>query len=134
MTGKAVHIASVLSANTVAFDFPYQGEQRGELVIRRHPRHGGNVALRIERGQLLCAAYLECHVLVRFDNGPPSVFAAAPPSDQSTETIFIEDYARFVSKMRTATHVRISPKVYQQGNVVFTFDVKGFDIARFRGE
>jgi len=39
-----------------------------------------------------------------------------------------------VTKMRAAKEVRISPKVYQQGDVVFTFDVSGFDQKAFRGQ
>jgi len=73
-------------------------------------------------------------VLVRFDGAEPLSFSATPPSDHSTETIFIENYDRFLSKMRVAKQVRISPKVYQQGSVVFTFDVSSFDAKKLRGE
>src|SRR5690606_34728933 len=32
--------AFVQSSNTVSFDFPYSGPQRGTLTLRTHPRHG----------------------------------------------------------------------------------------------
>jgi hypothetical protein len=134
MTGNVSHTASVQSENTVEFDFPYQGAQHGRLTIRRHPRFGNDVIFGIERGQLLCPSYDGCSVLVRFDDGQPQSFSANPPADHSSETIFIANYERFVTRMRSAKVVRISPKIYQQGNVVFTFAVDGFDTKRFRGE
>lgn len=133
MTGKATHFAFVLSENSVNFGFPYEGEQRGQLTIRQHPRHGSDVIFRIERGQLLCPSYDGCTILVRFDEGEPSSFSASPPSDNSTESIFIRNFSRFVERMRLSKRVRIAPQVYQEGGVVFTFDVSGFDINRFRG-
>jgi hypothetical protein len=134
MTGKASHSASVQSGNTVEFDFPYEGVQRARLSLRRHPRYGNDVIFGIEKGQLLCPSYEGCTVLVRFDDGEPASFSANPPADHSSETVFIENYDRFVSRMRVAKQVRISPKVYQQGSVVFTFDVSGFDAKTFRGQ
>lgn len=134
MTGKVSHLAALESENTVDFDFPYHGTQHARLWIRRHPRHGNDVIFAIERGQLLCPSYEGCTILVRFDNGEPASFSANPPADHSTESVFITNYDRFVTKMRVAKQVRISPQVYQQGSVVFTFDVSGFDAKKFRGE
>jgi hypothetical protein len=134
MTGKVERTASVQSINTVEFAFPYNGTQRGSLYIRRHPRFGNSVIFRIEKGQLLCPSYEGCTVLVRFDDGEPQSFSAAPPSDHSTETIFIKNYDRFIEKLRTARRVRVSPKVYQEGSVVFSFDVAGFDATKLRAQ
>jgi hypothetical protein len=134
MTGKTTHSATVASENTVEFGFPYQGSQHARLTIRRHPRFGNDVVFSIEKGQLLCPSYDGCTVLVRFDEGEPVSFSAAGAADHSSETLFIQNYDRFLSKMRAAKAVRISPKVYQQGSVVFTFDVTGFDPKKFRPE
>ena len=134
MTGKVSHVATVSSENTLEFEFPYNGSQHARLSLRRHPRWGSDVIVGIEKGQFLCTSYEGCTVLVRFDNGEPQSFSANPAADHSTETIFIDNYDRFLSKMRTAKQVRISPKVYQQGNVVFTFDVAGFDAKKYRGD
>ena len=83
---------------------------------------------------MLCTSYEGCTVLVRFDNVEPLSFSANPPGDHGTETVFIGNYDRFLAKMRSAKEVRISPKIYQQGNVVLTFDVSGFDAKSFRGQ
>jgi hypothetical protein len=132
MSGKRSFTATVSSENTVEFSFPYGGSQHGRLTLRRHPRHGNDVIFAIERGQLLCTSYDGCSVLVRFDDEQPLSFSANPPADNSSETIFISNYARFLSKLSAARSVRISPKIYQQGAPVFTFDVSGFDEKRLR--
>jgi len=134
MTGRASHFASVESANTVEFGFPYQGAQHGQLTLRRHPRFGSNVLFAVERGQLLCPSYEGCTVLVRFDEGEALQFSANAPADNSTETVFIANYDRFMSKMRGARQVRISVGVYQEGEQTFTFDVSGFDSKRYQGQ
>ena len=134
MTGQPSHTATVLSDNTVEFDFPYHRPQRGRLMVRRHPRFGADVIFAIERGQLLCPSYDGCTVLVRFDEGQPSSFSASPPADNSSESIFIDNYERFVSRMLKARRVRVSPKVYQEGTVIFTFDVSAFDQKKFRNQ
>lgn len=134
MTGKVSAHAAVKSENTVEFDFPYNGAQHGQLTLRRHPRFGNDVMFSVERGQLLCPSYDGCSVLVRFDDEAPATFSANPPSDNSNETIFISNYDRFVSRLRKAKTIRVSPKVYQEGNVVFTFDVQGFEIDKFRAD
>ena len=126
------YTAMIQSTNTVTFDFPYGGSQHAKLILRTHPRHGKDVLLRLERGQFLCTSYDGCSVLVRFDDGEARRFSAAPPSDNSTETLFIQNYSRFVAGMLKARRVRISAEVYQEGSPVFDFDVSGFETARYR--
>lgn len=129
--GTAYH-AAVLSTNTVNFTFPYSGPQHATLALRTHPRYGKDVIFRIERGQLLCRSYEDCTILVRFDDGKAQSFSAVGAADNSTETIFIRNYSRFVASMQKAKTVRISVEVYQQGAPVFEFDVSGFDAARYK--
>lgn len=123
--------ASVRSTNTVNFGFPYSGSQRGLLTLRTHPRHGKDVIFRIERGQILCHSYEDCTILVRFDDGKAQSFSAVGAADNSTETIFIRNYARFLTSMQKAKTVRIAIEVYQQGSPVFEFDVSGFDATKY---
>ncbi len=128
--GKS-HTARVVSVNTVDFGFPYGGEQHATLTLRTHPRFGRDVLFSIERGQLLCPSYDGCTVLVRFDDQAAQSFSANGPADNSTETLFISNYARFLAAMRKATRVRIAANVYQQGAPSFEFDVSGFSVASY---
>lgn len=122
-----IHLASVESNNTISLDFPYEGEQHGRLVLRQHPKHGNDVYLTIERGQLLDSEY-NSPVVARFDDDRPLSFATSGPSDHSTETLFLRGnaFTQFVNRLKTAKTVRIEAPVYQGGNQVFVFNVEGF--------
>lgn len=129
--GTAYH-AIVQSTNTVEFGFPYSGPQHAMLALRTHPRHGKDVVFKIERGQILCPSYEDCTILVRFDDGKAQSYSAVGAADSSTETVFIRNYARFVSSMQKAKTVRIAVEIYQQGAPAFEFDVSGFDAAKYK--
>lgn len=132
MTGKTVLGAEVLSNNTHNFDFPYAGAQHATLTLRRHPRHGNDVFLQIEKGQLQCNSYSGCNVLVRFGDSPPKTYRAIGPTDNSSETIFIEGFADFQKRMQAVDTVRIQADVFKQGTPTWEFDVSGFDAARMQ--
>ena len=95
--------------------------------MRTHPRYGKDVIFSIEKGQILCRSYEDCIVLVRFDDEPPVNYSAVGASDNSTETIFIRNYNKFVKKLLKAKQVRIATNIYKQGAPVFEFDVSDFD-------
>jgi len=127
----AVNVAWVKSSNTVNFGFPYSGAQHGDLTLRVHPRYSKDVIFKIEKGQILCHSYDNCTVLVRFDDEKAERFTASGAADHSTETIFIQNYSRFMAKMLKAKKVRISVNIYQEGSPVFEFDVSNFDRAKY---
>lgn len=131
MSSRKAKQATTSSTNEVEFGSPYAGRQRARLTLRRHPRHGTDVILQIERGQFQCGVS-SCRVSVRFDEGNPITFSAAGPSDNSTETLFIRGFDRFLTAMRRAKVVRIQPPIYQQGGTVFEFDVSGFQPDEFK--
>jgi hypothetical protein len=122
--GRKRLFASVTSTNALNFAFPYHGNQKGVLTIRKS-ESGTNVLLRIERGQFLCGLE-ECTVNVRFDSGPIQRLSASGPDDHGTTTLFLNNEGRFVSQLRNAKAVRIEAKFYQEGSEAFEFDVEGF--------
>lgn len=128
----AIHNAQVISSNTVDFSFPYTGTQHATLSLRTHPRYGKDIIFSIEKGQILCNSYEDCNVLVRFDDQPPTNYSAVGPADNSTTSIFIHNYDRFIGKVLKAKKVRISVNIYQQGAPVFEFDVSGFDKSKYK--
>lgn len=132
MSKGTAHHAVVSSTNTVEFKFPYSGAQHATLSLRTDPRYGKDVIFSIEKGQILCHSYEDCTVLVRFDDEQASNYSAVGAADNSTETIFIRNYDRFVGKMAKAKRVRISTNIYQEGAPVFEFDVSGFDQNKYK--
>ncbi|QNA90445.1 hypothetical protein G4G28_21625 [Massilia sp. Dwa41.01b] len=134
MTGGMTKFASVSSSNTVNFGFPYSGAQHGSLTLRTDPRHGKDVLFQISRGQILCPSYEGCSVQVRFDDEKPVTYHATGPADHSSETVFIQNYAGFLNKLKKAQRVRLSLNIYQQGSPVFEFDVSGFSVDRYQNK
>jgi hypothetical protein len=122
-----VYTATIESKNTISLDFPYNGEQHGLLTLREHPKHGKDVILKIERGQLLDSDYND-PVVVRFDSDKPLSFSSVGASDHSTETLFLRgnSFSVFTTRLKTAKTVRIQAPIYQGGNQVLIFEVEGF--------
>lgn len=131
MSGGNRYTASVRSSNTVSFGFPYAGAQHGTLTLRTTQGKGKSVMFYIEKGQILCRSYEGCSAQVRFDDEKPVRFAANGPADHSSDIIFLEDYSRFLAKLKKAKRVRIAVDIYQNGAPAFEFDVNGFDPERY---
>lgn len=131
LTSKPTYIAWVKSLNQVSFDFPYQGIQRGQLMLRTHPQHGKDLILQVEKGQMLVRSYEDTSVKVVFDDGSPISYRVVGPADHGTTSLFFRDYHGFVGRMLKAKKVKISVPFYQQGNVVFEFNVSDFDSDRY---
>jgi hypothetical protein len=134
MTGKSTSSAAVQSSNSVELDFPYHNPQRGTLTIRRHPRHGPSAIFTLERGQLPCSSYDGCSIMVRFDEKEAVRYSASPPEDNRSEVLFINDEVRFLTFLTLAKRVRVFPNIYQNGGLVFDFDVTGFDLERLKAQ
>lgn len=131
MSGEPRYIASIVSKNTVNFAFPYQGEQRASLTVREH-KNDSDIMLSIQRGQVLCGA-TGCRALIRFDDAEAETVQASPPSDGSTEVIFIDyGYDEFIRKLLTAKILRVTADIYKEGSPVFEFDVNKFDVNKLR--
>lgn len=118
--------AMVNSLNVFEFDFPYNKPQRARLELRKHPKYGRDVILSIERGQFLCGID-NCIVSVRFDQGKPQTYSVLEPADNSTTSLFIQNYDRFVTNLRKAKKVYIEARFYQEGDRVFEFDTTGLN-------
>jgi len=132
MDGGTTYFANVYSTNAVNFDFPYSGLQNAKLTLRTGYRQGKDVIFSIRKGQILCPSYQDCTVLVRFDDEKPVNYSAAAPADNSSDTIFLRNYEKFLGKLQKAKRVRIAVDIFQEGAPVFEFDVSGFDRQQYQ--
>lgn len=130
MRGEQV-IASARTEEYFELRAPYDGvQQTAELKLRKGRRGQGDVIFSIQRGILVCGPG-HCPVTVRWDDGPPLSFRGSPPSDGSTETIFIPGFGQFVKRLGTAQRLLIEVDIYQHGSRVFEFGTSGFDPSAF---
>ncbi len=120
MSGREVSLAAVESSNTLSLQFPYAGKNHGEIVVRRHPRSGLNVLVRIDKGQIRCS-YSDCTALVRFDDGRAITYAASRPSDGSSDTIFIDDARGFLERARKAKSILVQLEFFRNGQQILEF-------------
>ena len=93
---------------------------------------GKDIIFNIERGQFLCTSYDGCTVLIRFDDEEPVKYSATTAADNSTETIFIQNYSKFVGKMLKAKKVRIAANIYKENAPAFEFDISDFDQNQYK--
>lgn len=126
MSSGIIKEASIKSSNTFQFDFPYQGEQRATLVLRKHPRYGNDVILSIEKGQFMAGVTGKI-VHVRFDDNTPIKITAFGPDDHDSKILFLQGYKKIVERLKSTSKLRIESTVYNEGSRVFEFDVAGLN-------
>ncbi len=127
MSQETMKMAYIKSANKLNFGSPYNGSQSATLSLRKHPRHGNNIMLQIEKGQFLCNRSNGCTLLVRFDNNPPVRYTAVEPSDHSSTLLFIKNYVGFVAKTKKSKKIYIEATFYQEGSQMMEFNSEGLN-------
>lgn len=123
MTGKVEQNAHVRSDNTLNLSFPYAGENHGVILVRKHPRHGLDVMVAVDKGQILCRAYDGCSIMVRFGDQKPQRFSVSEASDHSSEVVFVQNTKKFIDSARKSKKILIQIPMFQQGEQVLEFSV-----------
>lgn len=123
VSGKQIHFASVDALELLEFGFPYNGGSTATIQLRKHPRHGTDVILHVDKGQFVCGVE-ECAVMVRFDDGRAERYRAVGPSDYSSTELFIEPASKFIGSAKKAKQVVIEANFYQSGDRAMVFPVE----------
>jgi hypothetical protein len=126
-TSINVYHAMIESENLVNLAAPYDGEQRGALYFRTHPRYGRQIYLQLERGSLVCPTIGGCTVGVQFDDEPQVQWEATRVGDLSPQMIFLDDHDAFIQRVMDAGTLRIQPTAFPDERPVFEFEVSGFE-------
>ncbi len=125
-SGEVFH-AMIQSENLVNLQPPYDGEQRGSLYFRTHPRYGRQIYLQLERGSLVCPSLGGCTVGVQFDDEPQIQWEATRTGDFSPQMIFLLEHDAFIRRVMEAGTVRVQPTAFPDERPVFEFEVSGFE-------
>ena len=127
LTDETIKTACTTSSNQVQLSAPY-GPRGARLCIRQHPKFGRDVYVTLDgSGQILCHSYRDCTVQIRFDDRPVQAFSGGEPSDNSSESIFIVNTARFVTAAKAASRIRVQLEFYQNGMQTFDFPAQGLE-------
>lgn len=128
-----MRFASVNSVNSFHLGFPYEGNQRGRLTVRTHPRYGTDVIIMIDKGQILCD-FRGCSFQVRFDEAQSQAWSMSEPESRDSTMLFVNNKTRFIQQLRSSKRVRVEVLFYQQPSITLDFDVSEFDYDRWQGK
>lgn len=124
MTDVMSYWSTLISDNTVYFDFPYEGGSELKITVRYMKKYGTDVIISISQGQMLCNEYNGTnYVTVRFDDTPAKKYYTNEPADGSPDNLFLNNPKDFINRAKTAKTIKIEVPFYQEGNHVFTFTV-----------
>lgn len=126
MTDKTCYYASIISENSVDFDFPYNGGSTLKLTLRDSPQFGKDAYIYISQGQFN-PSYNNEKIKIRFDNNDPYTMKCGTPADFSTDLLFILDYKKLVKELKKAKTMKISASFFSEGTRTFTFNVDGLE-------
>jgi hypothetical protein len=101
------------------------GEPDARLVVRVHPDWGKSVYLLLAQKEFACGE--PCTLQIAFDDAPAQEFAGKQADSGQGPALFIEDYTRFHSLMRTSQTVRIMLPKTGGFAPTLRFDVGGYD-------
>lgn len=96
------------------------------LTIRQSPQYGKDIYIHISKGQFNCGVYGE-NIKVRFDDDKPITFNCIEPSDHSSDLLFIQNYKKFITRLKTASTIKIAVEFFNEGTRTFTFNTQGLD-------
>lgn len=125
MSEEVIYYSSIKSINTVNFDFPYNGTQRAELVLRKHPRSGTSIMFSLNKAHFLCNR-TDCHILIKFDDDPAQEYKISYPADLSRNLVFIEENDDLTLKFKKSKKILIEAMFYNHGKEVFEFNSENY--------
>lgn len=99
------------------------------LVLRDHPEWGRSAYLLLAQSRFRCGP--PCRMTIAFDDAPAQDFAGKQADSGKGPALFIEDEARFIAAMTGAKRVRIQLPKGSGSASSLSFDVGGFDAARY---
>lgn len=121
MSGKKSRTAVAESDNSLSLAFPYQGQNKGQIVIRQHPQYGLDVIFKIDKGQLMCRTYEPCRINVKFGDAKPITFNGTGAADHDSTVAFLSSPQRFIESAQKTQNILVQFTVYNGGTNILEF-------------
>lgn len=125
MDSSSSKFARLDSTNTLELDFPYQGEQKAKIIIRKRKRDGTNAMFMVQRGQINMGID-GGNLLIRFDEKPPQKFGITESSDHDSKFAFITNGSKFISELKKSKKTLIQVEFFNNGIHTMEFNTEGF--------
>lgn len=123
MSGKTGKVAAVYTKDPFYLSEPYFGENRGRLVVRKHPRFGSDVMIVIDKGILK-----HDYVNVRFNDRPMKKYYTDEPESGDSNMLFVDNQKGFINELLKSDSVRVEVRFYQDNPVILRFNVSGLKL------
>ena len=123
MTSAKDLFCTVQSNESLNLDFPYEGVNFGTITVRKMDGDV-DILISIMKGQIY-GGYENEFFKARFDDGKQITFSFLTPSDNSSETIFVENTSKFLKKLKLSKKVLIQIPLHQNGNQILEFNTQG---------
>lgn len=123
MRGVVTKFASLDSANSHAFEFPYAGGSKLNVTLRR-TGDKDEVLLKVSKGQFV-SCISSCTISAKFDDGKVLTYTGSAAADGRHDLIFINEVAGFVRRIGQAKMLILEPEFFKEGRRQFTFTVDG---------
>lgn len=128
MRGIDSRFATVISTNTIDFDFPYNGGSKLMLTLRKRGSEV-DVMVAVTKGQFLCGAR-DCEAAFKFDEGEVQSITMVEPDSHSSDLLFVSydnTENKIISQLKKSQRLVVEVPFYKEGKKQFTFDVSGLE-------
>jgi hypothetical protein len=126
MSDGKVHIAQIDANENLEFKFPYDGGSTPTLILR-NKEGKREVIFTISKGQFLPNTMDDQTIRVRFDNDKSERYSYSDAADGSTETIFISNSKKFLSRIKKSKKTVIECQFYDEGSRTMEFVSAGLN-------
>lgn len=125
MTGGINKYAEITAENKEVFDFPYnvEGGSTFTFTFRRRGKKL-DAYLKVDKGQFI-TSFSGTEYRIKFDDEAPIPFSVNPPSDNSSNFVFIGSTKKLLKKVQNAKKMIIEGQFFQEGNRNIKFNVEG---------
>ncbi|MCG2611804.1 hypothetical protein LZZ90_09840 [Flavobacterium sp. SM15] len=124
MEGTKQFFATCTSINTADFEFPYDGGSTLDIHIR-NLGHGNEALITVSKGQFMTSIGDSESLKAKFDDEKPMSFTYSSSADGSSDVIFINNAAKFISKLKKAKKVMLEVGFFDAGRKVLEFETEG---------
>lgn len=128
MRGTESQFASIISENTVNFEFPYDGGSKLILTLRKNGSEI-DVMTSISKGQFLCGIN-SCDASFKFDSGAIQTISMSEPDNHSPDILFVKhdsSEVKIINSLKQSKKLIVELPFYQEGNKQFTFNTEGLN-------
>jgi hypothetical protein len=120
--GSKVKTAQIQANEKLYFSSPYEGGSFATLTLRKKGRQT-DVYFQVSQGQIIVDSSGGTKCRVRFDQQAPQTFYLDPPSDYSSETVFLRPVSSFIKQLKKSKKVVLEIIFHDEGSHQIEFNV-----------